>query len=178
MNKIFKNLVFVVLFVMVSILGIANVNAQNKDIEVTNIKVKEKSGTITVDTSIPAGTYTYVVTATDNELEISEDATFTINVAKKTPTLSISPTSATITILQAAGTNYSASSNVTFGLTINSCESWHYIGSHTTPTTCSNDCYYRCIEEVGTTIWDWGCSSSNVNGSTPTGSGRYCHCKY
>ena len=49
MKKIFTGFVFLISFVMVSILMSPMVNAASKDIEVTNIKVKDKSGTITVE---------------------------------------------------------------------------------------------------------------------------------
>lgn len=49
MGKCFRRILFVFLFVIISIFGMVGVYAENKNIEVTDIKVKDKSGTITVD---------------------------------------------------------------------------------------------------------------------------------
>lgn len=48
MKRVFKNLVFVFLFAVISILGLASVNAASKNIEVTDIRVINMSDTITV----------------------------------------------------------------------------------------------------------------------------------
>ena len=49
MKNVFKNLILVVLFVMLSVLGLIRVNAESKDIEVIDIRIKDKSGTIIVE---------------------------------------------------------------------------------------------------------------------------------
>lgn len=49
MKNVFKNLILVVLFVMVSVLGTTRVNAESKYIEAIDIKIKDKSGTIIVE---------------------------------------------------------------------------------------------------------------------------------
>ncbi len=49
MKNVFKNLILVVLFVMVSLLGSTRVNAESKFIEAVDIKIKDKSGTIIVE---------------------------------------------------------------------------------------------------------------------------------
>ncbi len=48
MKRVFKNLSFVFLFAVISILGLTSVNAESKNIEVTDIRVINMSDTITV----------------------------------------------------------------------------------------------------------------------------------
>ena len=48
MKRVFKNLAFVFLFAVISMLGLTSVNAASKNIEVTDIRVINMSDTITV----------------------------------------------------------------------------------------------------------------------------------
>ena len=48
MKKLFKKSIFLFLLMVISIIGVTNVNAQGKNIEVTDITIKDKTGTITV----------------------------------------------------------------------------------------------------------------------------------
>jgi len=48
MKKLFKKSIFLFLLMVILIIGVTNVNAQGKNIEVTDITIKDKTGTITV----------------------------------------------------------------------------------------------------------------------------------
>ena len=76
--------------------------------------------TITIQNTIPVGTYTYIVTATDNNSGATKDATFTINIGKKATTMSLSSTSATVNWGESTRTTVTTDGDGPLSCTVNS----------------------------------------------------------
>ena len=83
--------------------------------------------TINIAANTPAGVYTYVITAKDSVTNVTKDATYTITIGKANSSLSLNPTSGTLTY----GTNGTATITKT-GDGALSC-----VSSDTTVATCS-----------------------------------------
>ncbi|MDO4974999.1 MAG: InlB B-repeat-containing protein, partial [Alphaproteobacteria bacterium] len=87
------------------------------------------NGKIVVSPNTPAGTYTYVIRVTDNVTNKTKEATYTITISKKDPTLTVDNTKVELTYKTAGNKTYTYDGDGTV-----SCES-----SDTNKVTCSVD---------------------------------------
>lgn len=144
------------------------------------MSISPTSGTIAC-----GGTKTTTVTTNGDgaiSCTTSSSSIATCSVSNKTVTIiGVAGGSATITVKQAAGTNYNAASNKTYSATVNSCATWHWEeGTNYSSTACPMYCPSQCTTSHGSSA-QWTCHNYNIsNAPTEAGqsNGRYCWCKY
>ena len=145
----------------------------------TTMSLSATSGTIAC-----GGKATITITTNgDGSLSCSSNATgkATCSISGKTLTINhVAEGSATITVSQAAGTNYAATSK-TYTATLGTCAAWHLGGDYPDAYNCGLNCANYCNVLYKTTVWacaEYSCENWPEN-CTPSGkNGDICFCKY